>query len=55
MKCCWILARRWFSEIYLAQFWHSWMGWPMDRWSNSSVAKYFIIFLYFMSGRSAAW
>src|ERR1700733_8716809 len=24
MKCRWILAQRWFSEIYLAQFWHSW-------------------------------
>src|SRR5258707_13781633 len=24
MKCLWILAQRWFSEIYLAQFWHSW-------------------------------
>jgi hypothetical protein len=27
----------------------------MDRWSNSSVGKYFIICRYFMSGRSAAW
>jgi hypothetical protein len=27
----------------------------MDRWSNSSVGKCFIIFAYFMSGRSAAW
>jgi len=25
------------------------------RWSNSSVGKSFIIFTYFMSGRSAAW
>jgi hypothetical protein len=23
MKCRWILAQRWFSEIYSAQFWHS--------------------------------
>ena len=23
MKCRWVLAQRWVSEFYLAQFWHS--------------------------------
>ena len=40
----------WFSEIYLAQ-----SEAKMGGWSNSSVGKYSIISMYFMSGRSAAW
>jgi hypothetical protein len=51
----WKTIRRWKQEAdeYRVRFVR--VKCVQRRWSNSSVGKSFIIFTYFMSGRSAAW